>query len=313
MQIVWDINNYHSDRDHVVSLGTFDGVHLGHQAILAKLKEKSAQTDSVASMITFEPHPQLVVQREFQASVHILTTIEEKIEIFTELGLDQLVVAHFTRSLAGMAPERFIEHILLDRLHMKQVIIGHDHAFGHGRSGNFQLLEKMGAERGFIVSALEPVQVDGHTVSSTKIRHFLLRGEVKKAARLLGRPYMLQGQVVGGDERGRRLGFPTINLRPFSQYKLVPGPGIYATRLLIDGESHQSVTYIGSRPTFNGLEKVIESHVFDFDRDVYGKAVEISFAEFIREDKKFGDEDGLVDQIKKDLQVTLELFKKETS
>lgn len=308
MQIIWNINSYSSEKENVVSLGTFDGVHLGHQAILSELKNRARQLNAIATMITFEPHPQLVVQHNGFPSIQILTTIEEKIQIFSSLGLDQLVVAHFTHTLAGMEPERFVDEILIQKLHMKEVIIGYDHAFGAGRSGNLQLLQNLGTKNKFTVSALSPVVIDGETVSSTKIRALLQQGSVKKAAKLMGHPYSISGQIIRGDARGRQLGFPTINVRLFSHYKLVPCNGIYATNSLIDGIIHRSVTYIGDRPTFNGIGEKIETYLFDFDQLIYGKEVEIQFIDFVRKDMKFNDEGDLINQIKQDIKVSLELL-----
>ncbi|MBN2354840.1 adenylyltransferase/cytidyltransferase family protein, partial [candidate division KSB1 bacterium] len=237
MQIIWNINDYESEDENVVSLGTFDGVHLGHQSILSELKEKTANRNLTATMITFEPHPQLVVNKEERPSVQILTTIEEKIQIFASLGLDRLVIAHFTLALAGMSPERFVDEILIRRLHMKKMIIGYDHAFGHSRSGNQNLLLKLGRERGFEVTVLKPVVKNSITISSTKIRTLLLTGAVKAAADLLGRFYAISGQVIPGDARGRRLGYPTLNIRTYSQYKLIPKAGIYATLTGVEGKT----------------------------------------------------------------------------
>ncbi len=310
MQIIWNINDYQATDQTIISLGTFDGVHIGHQAILSQLQEKAKQKNITATMITFEPHPQLVIRKEDREEVQILTSIEEKIEIFNKLGLDRLVVAHFTRTLAQMLPEQFVDEILLKKLAMQEIVVGYDHAFGQGRSGDRSLLEKLGREKGFRVSTVTPVKRDAMIVSSTNIRKLLLQGQIKNATTLLGRYYTVSGQVVQGDGRGRKLGYPTLNVRPHSQYKLVPANGIYATICRIEGVSYRSVTYIGERPTFAGMAKQIETHLFDFHETIYGKEVEIDFVEFIRPDRKFVDEKSLSEQIKDDLRISLELLQK---
>lgn len=311
MQIIWNINEYQSEDETIVSLGTFDGVHLGHQVILSQLKEKAAQKKLTATMITFEPHPQIVIQKKDRQAVRILTTIEEKIGILSQLGLDQLVVVHFTVATANMLPETFVDEILLKKLHMREIVVGYDHAFGHNRSGNLELLQKMSGSKGFDVSSVAPVEIDSLIVSSTNIRKLLAEGQIKKATALLGRNYSVSGLVIKGEALGRKLGYPTLNVQPHSQYKLIPAAGIYATISRIDNISFRSVTYIGERPTFSGAVQRIETHLFNFNQQVYGKEVEIEFVDYIRPDKKFADEKSLINQIKDDLRISLELLEKD--
>ena len=308
MQIIWNINTLSPTDISVVSLGTFDGVHRGHQSILAELKKRAQRVHTHATMVTFEPHPQLVLQDSSRPSQEILTTIEEKIEILSNLGLDRLVIAHFSSDFARMNPEQFVIDILINKLRMKEMIIGHDHSFGKERSGNLQLLQNLAAQKDFAVDSLKPFKIGNEIVSSTKIRHHLQRGNLKAAAAMLGRPYSINGLVVHGHGAGTGMGFPTINLRPFSQYKLVPQPGIYASRTYWGDFSYASVTYIGIRPTFNTDERVIETYIIDFDGYLYGQEVRIEFIEFIREDIKFSSPHALIEQIKRDISKSTELL-----
>lgn len=308
MQIIWNINTLPPGDSSVVSLGTFDGVHCGHQSILSELQKRAQRSRARATMVTFEPHPQLVLNDPARPHAGVLTTIEEKIEILNNLGLDRLVVAHFSPHLAGMKPEQFVEEVLLAKLRMQEIIIGHDHAFGKNRSGNLELLQRMAQERGFLVESLPPLEVAGEVVSSTKIRQALQRGEMNQVTAMLGRPYSINGLVIHGDGLGRGLGYPTVNLRPYSQYKLVPRPGIYASRTYLGGKPYQSATYIGTRPTFGIAERVIETHIIDFAGQLYGQEVRIEFVAFIREDIKFDSADALAEQIKQDVKTSANLL-----
>jgi len=308
MQIIWNINTFPPSDTSVVSLGTFDGVHRGHQVILGELKARAERARAHATMITFEPHPQLVLQDSGRPQQEVLTTIEEKIEILDDLGLDRLVIAHFSPTFASMGPERFVIDLLIAKLRMREIIIGHDHAFGKGRSGNLALLQKLGAEFGFVVDSLPPLKVGEEIISSTRIRHALQEGNLEVAGQMLGRPYSINGLVVHGAGRGTGLGYPTINLRPYSQYKLVPRPGIYASRTRLGGRSHNSVTYIGTRPTFSAQERVIETYLFDFDGHLYGQEATVEFIAYIREDAKFATTQALIEQIKQDVTKSMELL-----
>jgi riboflavin kinase/FMN adenylyltransferase len=308
MQIIWNINTLPPADSSVVSLGTFDGVHYGHQTILNELKRRAQKSHAHATMITFEPHPQLVLNDSNRPQQEVLTTIEEKIEILNDLGLDRLVVANFSADFARMNPEQFVLDILLNKLRMQEIIIGHDHAFGKERSGNLALLQHLGAEHQFLVDSLPPYKVGEEIVSSTKIRHYLQQGNLAVAREMLGRAYSITGLVVHGEGRGTGMGFPTINLRPYSQYKLIPRPGIYASRTYLGGHPYGSVTYIGTKPTFAANDRVIETYILDFDGLLYGQEVKIEFIAYIREDAKFETRQALIEQIKLDINKSVELL-----
>lgn len=251
-------------------------------------------------LITFEPHPRLVLANGEEISV--LTTVEEKIEILEKTGLDHLVVANFTQAFAATSAEQFVRNYLVEKFHTRAVFVGPDHMFGRKKEGDYRLLQQLGQQSGFQVFNVEPIELNGKAVSSTLIRRLLSEGSVARAARLLGRPYNMQGRVVRGQGQGRELGFPTANLRPTSRYKLFPKEGIYAARVKIGDGLYDSAAYIGVRPTFNGTEKVAEVHVPGFNGNLYDRDIEIFFHAFLRDDQKFDTTAELAEQIKQDIQ-----------
>ncbi len=309
METIWDFNNIFPQSDSVVTVGTFDGIHKGHQEIITNLVAGAKSLNAKSTLVTFEPHPGLVVGNRGKIPLNLLTTIEEKSKLLESMGLDRLIVTNFTSAFASMTAEEFITQILLEKLHMKRIIIGHDHSFGKNRQGNIDLLSDFGKDNDFSLESLSPVTIKDEIVSSTLVRKLVYEGNVEKASNLLGREYSITGQIVKGDGRGRELGYPTANLKPYSQYKLIPKEGVYATHIKIDGEIFNSVTYVGPRPTFNLSHKVIEAHIYDFDRDIYNKHVELYFTKFIRDDIKFNSAHELLPQIKHDKETAFEILK----
>lgn len=308
MNIHWSTNERLPYEGTVVTVGTFDGVHLGHQHIITQVREYATKLGVQSLLFTFEPHPKLVISKPNRPQIQLLTSIEEKIEVLEKTGLDSLVVSNFTKDFASTSAEDFVRNILVGNMAMKAIVLGHDHAFGRNREGNQNLLERLGRELGFDVYTVEPIVAQEENISSTRVRQLLLDGNVSIAKTILGRPYNVRGQVVQGKGVGKELGFPTANIRPATQYKLIPKEGIYTTRIRFNGTVHNSVTYIGLRPTFNGTEKVIEVHVHDFDADLYGKEVEVYFYEFQRADRKFSDTSQLIEMITKDKQKSMRFF-----
>ncbi|MBN1541219.1 bifunctional riboflavin kinase/FAD synthetase [candidate division KSB1 bacterium] len=302
MQIYWDFKEFKAEQPSVVTLGTFDGVHQGHLRIIERINCAAEEKQALSTLITFEPHPQLVLDSRRETELRLLTSVEEKIDLLSRSGLQRLVVANFTRDFAVIEPEQFIRDYLVERMRMKHIVIGHDHAFGKKRRGNLQLLQQMSDGQGFTVEAVEAVINGGQTISSTQIRKALQNGDVETANRLLGRAYSLTGKVVKGDKRGSFLGFPTANIQPFSRYKLVPKPGIYASRLLVGDKIYNSATYIGIRPTFELHEPVIEVHVMGFKLELYTQTVELQFYQWIREERHFDRVEELIEQIKIDIE-----------
>jgi len=308
MQITWNLNDYTSQDHTVVTLGTFDGVHLGHQELIQRVCNQAQARNLRSVAITFEPHPQLVLQGPKEPAIRVLTTIEEKIARLGATGLDSLIVIPFLPAFAEMSPKEFVEQMLLKHFRMEEIFIGPAHAFGRDRSGNLDLLRSLAAEKKFSVTALEPIYRHGQVVSSTRIRALLQEARIEQAAELLGRPYSLQGRVIRGDGRGRELGFPTVNLRPDSEYKLLPQAGIYLSRFRLDKRSYPCVAYIGIRPTFGLQEPVLEAHVIGFDAEIYGQEVNLEFLKYLRPDMKFATAGQLVQQIQQDVNSSLELY-----
>ncbi len=283
----------------MVTVGTFDGIHRGHRYLFDLVNKRAAELDALSVMMTFEPHPQLVI-REGPSFLELLTTIEEKINILEDAGLDVLVITNFTKAFATLEAEQFINDMLIKGLDTRHIVIGKNHYFGRNRQGNYQLLQQLESKYGYTVEAVDPLVHAGHTVSSSRIRKLLASGNVETAAELLGRPYSVTGRVVHGKKVGQQLGFPTANVRPYSRYKLVPQVGIYATRIRIDSTWYDSVTYIGHRPTFDGEERLIEVHIFDWDEDVYDKNVQVTFLKFVRAEETFPNRDELIAAISND-------------
>ncbi|MBN1561264.1 bifunctional riboflavin kinase/FAD synthetase [candidate division KSB1 bacterium] len=290
-----------------LTVGTFDGVHKGHRIIIDKLNERARALGLHSLLFTFEPHPKIVMQKAGAPEIHLLTTIDEKIAVLQSIGLDFLVIAKFTASFAATSAEDFVRNTLVRQLKMKCIIIGHDHGFGRDRQGNDELLKRLGRELDFQVCTVPPISNGGEHISSTRIRQAVQDGHVEAAASMLGRPYEVTGTVAAGKKLGRKLGFPTANLQPHAA-KLVPRAGIYATRVRIGDQWHQSVTYIGARPTFGGAHNVVEVHVCDFDENLYGKSITVCFFRRLRDDRQFLTSDELIKAITKDKKDSLTYF-----
>jgi riboflavin kinase / FMN adenylyltransferase len=288
-------------RGTVVTVGTFDGVHRGHWAVLQEIRRRAEATGRSSVLVTFDPHPLRIVRPEHAPP--LLTTPVEKKEILAESGLDYAVFISFTETLSRYEPRRFVEEILVERMGVCELVIGYDHGFGRDRSGDADTLRTIGAELGFAVDVVPPVETDGGAVSSSRIRRAVSEARMAEARAGLGRPYAMRGVVVRGDGRGRQLGFPTANLKVANADKLIPPPGIYAVRGVLRSGTHPGALHIGPRPTFKGSPPTIELHLMDFDGDLYGEEVRVDFVEFLREVKPFSTAGALVDQIREDVEV----------
>jgi riboflavin kinase/FMN adenylyltransferase len=306
MEIVWDLNNIKSTQPSILTIGTFDGVHLGHQVIIDRLNRLAKTCGGASTLITFEPHPQLIIPKDDRPEIQLLTTIDEKIELLQKKGLDRLVITNFTPKFAATEPESFVRKILLKRLAMQHIVIGHDHAFGRNRVGRIDLLKELGTSLGFSVEVVEPIQKNGDVISSTKIRNLLQSGDVTNVRSLLGRRYSIRGQVIEGDGRGRDMGFPTANLRPPSQYKLIPGNGVYAGKGIVDEITYDCLINIGFRPTFESKLHSIEVHLIGFNDSLYEREIEIQFTYRIRDELRFNTPQELIEQMEKDKIKSLE-------
>lgn len=292
----------------VVTVGTFDGVHRGHWKVLEALRERADAESLPAVLVTFHPHPLRVVRPD--RAPRLLTTPVEKKEILAESGLDYAVFVPFTHVLKDYPPERFVKEILIGRLRMRHLVIGYDHGFGHGRSGDVDTLRALGEEVGFGVHVVDALSAGGATVSSTKIRRLLDDGSVVEAAAALGRPYSLRGPVVRGEGRGRSLGFPTANIRVPNSDKLLPREGVYAVTATLRRGGFRGVLHLGPRPMFPGSPPSVELHLFGFDGNLYGEEVRVEFCAWLREIHRFATIESLVEAIRDDCTQAVSLFER---
>jgi len=309
MKIIKDLREIERDEKSVITLGTFDGLHLGHQQIVDTVIQKSRQSGGRSFLITFDPHPRKIIPG--RNDVKLLSTLEEKIVILERLGLENLFVINFTKEFSRQFPEEFVETYLVKGIGLKEIVIGYDHHFGKERDGNFELLQDLGRKFNFAVTLVPELSVGGETVSSTKIRNALLAGDVLKAGKMLGRNYSFKGRIVRGDGRGRKLGFPTANLSTGNEDKLIPAKGIYAAECIVENEKHFGLLSLGNRPTFHKDGDIIpEFYIFDFDRDIYDKIMQVNLIERIRDEEKFNSVDELIIQMKKDEEKGKEILSK---
>lgn len=287
----------------VVTVGTFDGVHLGHRAVIDEIAARAAATGRRSVLVTFDPHPLEVVNP--QAAPPLLTTAAERREVLAETPLDWLVVLRFDREMAAMAPEVFVRNVLLERCRMRELVIGWDHGFGRGRSGDVETLRVLGGQHGFAVDVVGPVDVHGQHVSSTLVRRAVAGGDLATAARLLGRPYSVSGKVVQGAGRGRTLGVPTINLGEVPPRKLLPPDGVYAVRVEWRGGAAGGMMNQGGRPTFDEGGRTLEAHLFGVDGDLYGEWVRLSWVQRLRDVARFASPEALRAQLDRDRAAAL--------
>jgi len=296
-------------RRPVLTVGTFDGVHLAHRTIIEEVVRRARKSRGTSLVVTFEPHPQFIL--DTQTAPPLLTTQEEKLEILSHLELEGAVLVPFTRELAQMKAADFVKQILHHKLGVWEVVIGHDHAFGQGRRGRLKTLKELGSQLGFKVDAVEPILYRGVPISSTRIRRKLLSGLVREAGEMLGRPYSLSGQVVSGNGRGRILNYPTANMK-VQHRKLIPANGVYAVASDLDGITLCGLLNVGLRPTFGGGARTVEIHFFDFRGSLYGKEINVQLIEKIRDEERFEDGAQLSEQIRKDEQVARRLLASDT-
>jgi len=295
-------------RNAVVTIGTFDGVHIGHQQILTQLKQEAERIQGETVIITFHPHPRKVVAAG-QAPVYLINTIDEKIELLEKNGIDNLVIVPFTETFSQQTPEAYIEHFLIEKFHPHTVIIGYDHRFGKGRKGDYKLLEACSARLGFELKEIPAHVINESTVSSTRIREAVLGGDIVLAKSLLGYDFFFEGKVVEGNKLGRTLGYPTANLQLTTEEKLVPGNGVYAvTVVLPSGETKQGMMNIGVRPTVDGTKRMIEVNIFDFKQDIYGSVLRVYVQKYLRGEQKFNGLDALKQQLAIDKENVLRFF-----
>jgi riboflavin kinase/FMN adenylyltransferase len=293
----------------VVTSGTFDGVHVGHQKILSRLREVAVKNSGETVVITFWPHPRLVLHPE-EETLKLLNSFEEKAELLKEQGIQHLIRIPFTKEFSQLSSEEFITQVLVNKIGTKKLVIGYDHRFGKNREGSFEELKLNGPKYGFEVEEIPRQDVDHVGVSSTRIRKSLDEGDIETASHFLGRHYSLTGRVVMGDKLGRILGFPTANIEIETRYKLIPADGIYAVTVRHEHSVHKGMMYIGNRPTVDGTNQKLEVNIFDFNKDIYGESLHIEFYKLIRSDIKFQDLEALKDQLHRDKEAALKALER---
>jgi riboflavin kinase/FMN adenylyltransferase len=289
----------------VATIGNFDGVHLGHQSVLGQLAEQSVERGLPSTVITFEPYPQEYFMPT--ASLPRLTRFREKLRVLSRFAVDQVLILRFNQQLASMDAEAFIDQILVRDLAVQYLVVGDDFRFGRNRKGDYNMLKQAGERHGFQVVHMHTFAIDGERVSSTRIRQALQAGDLQLAEKLLGRPYRMCGRVAHGDKRGRTIGFPTANI--FLHRRSTPIQGVFAVEMFgVEGEPVQGVANVGTRPTVDGSKSLLEVHLFDFDRDIYGKYVNIDFIAKLRNEQKFESFEALKQQIMLDVSNAREFF-----
>ena len=311
MQIHYDLDNFKAVKP-VVTIGTFDGVHLGHCEVISGLKRISAISGGESVIFTFEPHPRIVTAPH-EDSLRLLSTKDEKIDLIDKIGVDHLVIYPFTREFSKLSYSEFVITILVGKMNISSLVVGYDHRFGQGREGDFTSLQRLSKTLNFKVEQLSGLLVEDKIVSSTKIRLALDAGDISKANHFLGYRYLVSGKVIEGKQLGRKLGFPTANIETFDQHKLVPGDGVYAVLVETNGMKYKGMLNVGVRPTvnYNADHKSIEVHIFDFDMDIYNSDITLFFIEKIRNEQKFANIDELQEQLIKDRIVALNILSKE--
>ncbi|CAH0995209.1 Bifunctional riboflavin kinase/FMN adenylyltransferase [Emticicia aquatica] len=296
MKVYYNIKDFKPLANAIVTSGTFDGVHLGHQKILQILGETARKTGGESVVLTFWPHPRMVVSKDSQ-DLKLLSTVEEKIELLEQQGVDHLLVVPFTREFSELSSEEYVKDILLKQIGTKKLVIGYDHRFGRNREGGFDYLKSNSSLFGIEIEEIPRQEIENLTISSTKIRQALLNGEVSSASELLGRNYSFSGIVVKGRQLGRTIGFPTANVQISESYKLIPSNGVYAVKTFVRNQWHKGMMNIGNRPTVDGIGRTQEVNIFNFDDDIYGETITVEIVDYIRNEQKFNGIEELKTQI----------------
>ena len=307
MKIYQGIEEFNPVQNAVVTSGTFDGVHLGHKVILKRLIQLAKKRQGESVVLTFWPHPRFVLYPN-DTSLKLLSTFQEKASYLSDLGIDHLIKIEFTKKFSQLSSEEFIHNILIDKIGTKLLVIGYDHRFGKNREGSFQYLANNSHKYGFEIEEIPRQDIENIAVSSTKIRNALESGEIKTANEFIGNNYRLTGKVIKGSQIGRDLGFPTANIVVEESYKLIPADGAYAVKIGYQDRWHNGMLNIGFRPTVNGTTRTIETHIFDFNQNLYGQVLTIGFVEKIRGEKKFENLDALSKQLTLDRKNALKIL-----
>lgn len=302
MRVFKNIEELPTFKNSIVTIGTFDGVHLGHQKIIHRIVQLAKEKNGESIIITFFPHPRLVIDPQNE-SLKMLNTIDERIHLLEKFGIDNLVVVPFSRTFSELRAEDYVADFLVKKFHPACIVIGYDHRFGLNRLGDFYLLEKMKTEFHYELEEISAKTLHQNTISSTKIRTCLKNGEIEEATKLLGYHYLLEGTIVKGKQNGRKLGYPTANIQVADQYKLIPKVGIYAVKVIYDHQEYGGLLSIGFNPTFGGTVKTIEVNILQFNKEIYGEKLTLKFIKYIRDEKKFDSLDSLIKAIDHDKEV----------
>lgn len=302
------VENLSPLKNAVVTSGTFDGVHIGHQKILNQVVEAAKRENGESVVITFWPHPRLVLFPDHGDGLKLLNTFDEKAELISQQGIDHLIKIPFTKEFSNLSSEEFIRKILIEQIGTKHLVIGYDHKFGRNREGSFEHLQANASSYGFTVEEIPRQDLENVGISSTLIRESLLEGKVEISNHYLGHPYAIHGQVIHGNQLGREIGFPTANIQLGDPYKLIPADGVYAALAKVNNVRHQAMVNIGYRPTVDGQMHTIEAHLFDFKEDIYSSSIEIEFIKMLRKEIKFNNLDELTTQLVKDKELAIQLL-----
>lgn len=306
LKIYSNLSEFNSTKKTFVTIGTFDGVHLGHQKVIKKLVKNAKKENATSVLLTFFPHPRMVLQKDI--GIKLINTIDERIELLDKLGLEVLIIQPFTNEFSKQTALDFVRNTLVNNLNISKLVIGYDHRFGKNREGDFEQLEEYGHTYNFRVKEISQKDINDIAVSSTKIRNAIDNYEIKKANNYLGYHFMLTGEVVEGKNLGEKIGFPTANLRIQETYKLIPKTGAYIVKTTIENNTIFGMMNIGYRPTVNGENQTIEIHFFDFNQDLYGKTLQIEVLSFLRNEQKFESIEDLKHQLKSDKEKSLEII-----
>jgi riboflavin kinase/FMN adenylyltransferase len=308
VKVYHNINNFKA-KNPVVTIGTFDGVHRGHQKVISRLKDYAQKYNGESVIFTFYPHPRLVTAPN-EGNLRLLTTVEEKTELFAKNGIDHLIIYPFTKSFSELTYQEFVKNILVEKIGTRCLVVGYDHRFGKNREGGFEYLKECAKKHEFDIEKLDALLVDESNVSSTKIRQSLEAGNIARANRYLGYKFTLHGTVVEGQRVGRKMGFPTANIEASDVHKIIPGYGVYAVEIKLDGKKYKGMLNIGTRPTFNNNadNRSIEVHIFDFSGNIYNKEITLTFIGKIRAEQKFSGPEALVEQLKKDKEAAIKIL-----
>lgn len=299
MKIYHHIDEFTRLQNAVVTIGTFDGVHAGHRKIIARIKELADSTGGETVLLTFFPHPRMILHPEDE-SIKLINTINEKAELLAQLGVNHLIITPFSRDFSNQSAEEYIRDILVNKIGTKKIVIGYDHRFGKDRQGGLADLLRLSPVYGFDVVEIPEQDINEVAISSTRVRTALLKGEIELANTFLSYPFFITGTVTRGDQIGRQIGYPTANIVIEERYKLIPADGIFAVKVTIGYIVYRGMAYIGTRPTLNGLTHNIEVNIFDFDKDIYNQQIRMEFHNFVRGDMKLSSLDELKAQIAKD-------------